>query len=34
MRVASDTYARQPLRMAAIAPIEDSVGLQRAITWS
>jgi predicted Zn-dependent peptidase len=34
MRVASDTYARQPLRMAAIAPIEDSVGLQRAISWS
>jgi predicted Zn-dependent peptidase len=33
MRVASDTYARQPLRMAAIAPIEDSVGLERAINW-
>jgi predicted Zn-dependent peptidase len=34
MRVASDTFARQPLRMAAIAPIEDSSDLLRAITWS
>ena len=34
MRVASDTYARQPLRMAAIAPIEDDSPLVRAITWS
>jgi predicted Zn-dependent peptidase len=34
MRVASDTYARQPLRMAAIAPIEDAAGLQQAIRWS
>jgi predicted Zn-dependent peptidase len=34
MRVAADTYARQPLRMAAIAPIEDSAGLERAIRWS
>jgi predicted Zn-dependent peptidase len=34
MRVALDTYARQPLRMAAIAPIEDSAGLERAIRWS
>ena len=33
MRVASDTYARQPLRMAAIAPIEDDTPLLRAITW-
>jgi predicted Zn-dependent peptidase len=33
MRVASDTYARQPLRMAAIAPIEDDSQLTRAITW-
>ena len=34
MRVASDTYARQPLRMAAIAPIEDDSPLARAITWN
>lgn len=33
MRVASDTYARQPLRMAAIAPIEDDSELAGAITW-
>ena len=33
MRVASDTYARQPLRMAAIAPLEDPDGLQRLLTW-
>ena len=34
MRVALETYAHQPLRMAVIAPIEDSLGLQRAIAWS
>jgi predicted Zn-dependent peptidase len=33
MRVAADTYARQPLRMAVIAPIEDDSALARAITW-
>jgi predicted Zn-dependent peptidase len=33
MRVASDTYAGQPLRMAAIAPIEDDTALARAISW-
>lgn len=34
MRVASDTYAIQPLRMAAIAPLEDPDGLRRLISWS
>jgi predicted Zn-dependent peptidase len=33
MRVAADTYARQPLRMAVIAPMEDEAPLARAITW-
>jgi predicted Zn-dependent peptidase len=33
IRVAADTYARQPLRMAAIAPMEDDTALKRAITW-
>jgi predicted Zn-dependent peptidase len=33
MRVAADTYARQPLRMAVIAPMEDEAPLARAISW-
>jgi predicted Zn-dependent peptidase len=33
MRVAADTYAQQPLRMAVIAPMEDATSLERAITW-